>query len=86
MTKDLDFLAKSSLNNYFCDFAVRDPFLTSLTKDFPQKTAKIAHNISKQLQKRIQACQELLLEEVLNEKINRGKLLPGQQVNMRFPQ
>ena len=84
MMKDLDFLSYSSLNNFFNFSAKNDPFLITLTR-VPQQSSKIAHIISKNLINRIKICEALLTEEVLNEKTNKGKYLPGQQLDLKFP-
>ena len=31
-------------------------------------------------------CEELLAGEVLNDKINKGKFIPGQILDLKFPQ
>lgn len=85
MMKDLDFLSYSSLNNFFNFSARNDPFLITLKKEAPQQSNKIAHIISPNLINRIKICEALLTEEVLNEKTNKGKYLPGQQIDLKFP-
>jgi len=85
MIKDLDFLFYSNLELFFNFSMKSDPFLTTLTHEDSQSTGKIIQYISKTLLNRIKVCEGILLEEVLNEKVNKGKFLPGQILDLKFP-
>lgn len=87
MIKDLEFLHYSHLGNFFNFSTKNDPFLTNLTHEDlqPISPERIIQYISKTLMNRIKICEGILLEEVMNEKINKGKFLPGQLLDMKFP-
>ena len=90
MIRDLEFLYYSNVGNFFNFANKNDPFLTNLTHEESQQQqagipGKIIQYISKPLLNRIKICEGILMEEILNEKINKGKYLPGQQLDNRFP-
>lgn len=85
MIKDLDFLCYSNLGVFFNFSTKSDPFLTNLTQEDPQYPGKIIQYVSKTLLSRIRTCEGILLEEVLNDKVNKGKYLPGQILDLKFP-
>ncbi len=69
MNKDLNFLAKSSLSQYYNFSSKNDPFLVHPTTPSNEGGGdKLIHYISKNLYTRIRACELILLEETVSHK------------------